>query len=95
MLRWILRLPTLGLEKCLIACLSQFKEKTATVVMEALIDGEMRMWGYFFNSLEGLNDFNILEQSAIVQKVSNRNNLQDPSYKTNGNKRMMPYYLAD
>ena len=84
-------------DKCPIAWAGQFKgkEKKPTVVLEAIADGELWIWGSYFGSLGSLNDINILDQSPIIQDILHGKALPGFEYDINGNKRTLLYHLVD
>ena len=47
------------------------KEKTNTLILEAICDSDTYIWCCFFGEPGSLNDLNILEKSTIVGSILN------------------------
>lgn len=84
-------------KNCPVGWAGQFKgkEKKPTVVLEAIADSELWIWGMNFGSAGSLNDINILDASSIVQKILEGEMLPGFSYEINGRQRRLCYYNVD
>eukprot|EP00171_Calliarthron_tuberculosum_P013575 IDg13575t1 len=71
------------------------KEKTPTVVQEAICNGQLWIWYAHFDSPESYNDRNVLDTSTIMHKRMKSDFPSTLPYDVNGNYRTMLYYLAD
>lgn len=84
-------------KNCPVAWAGQFKgkEKKPTVVLEAIADPELFIWGCHFGSPGSMNDINVLDCSTIVEKIIDGRLLPEFEFEVNGRKRNMCYYLVD
>lgn len=69
------------------------KEKQQTVVLEAISDGELWIWHYFFGSPGSLNDINILDHSTTMGAMLAGKFPPDVKFTVNGKDYYLPYYL--
>lgn len=84
-------------QNCPVAWAGQFKgkEKKPTVVLEAIADGELWIWGCNFGEPGSMNDLNVLDASKIVKDILEGKMLPEFSYTVNGTTRKLCYYLVD
>lgn len=84
-------------KNCPIAWAGQFKGKgkKPTVVLEAISDGELWIWHYFFGSAGSLNDINVLDHSTTMGSMLAGNFPPNVRFEVNGKEYIMPYFLAD
>lgn len=84
-------------KNCPVAWAGQFtgKEKDPTVVLEAIADGELWIWGCYFGSPGSMNDINVLDTSPLVVDILHGRLLPSFEYALQGKKRKMCYYLVD
>ena len=84
-------------QNCPVAWAGQFqgKEKTPTIVLEAIADGDLHIWHMFFGSPGSLNDINILDRSPTIADIIGGKFPPSIEYTVNGKVRTLPYYLAD
>lgn len=85
-----------NLKMCPVALAGQFSGKSkATIVLEAIADGELWVWHCFFGSPGSLNDINILYSSTTINGIMRGDFPPKFKYNVKGRERVMPYYLAD
>jgi hypothetical protein len=66
------------------------------LVLEAVVDQDLRFWHAFFGLPGTLNDLNILDQSPLMQDLYSGNSpATSVSYTLGEKERNMGYYLAD
>lgn len=84
-------------KNCPVAWAGQFKgkEKKPTIVLEAISDGELWIWHYFFGSPGSLNDINVLDHSTTVGAILAGKFPPDVKFVVNFVEYSLPYYLAD
>lgn len=84
-------------KNCPVAWAGQFKgkEKKPTIVLEAIADGELRIWHAFFGCPGTLKDINVLDKSSTLRKIIAGTFPPSCSYEINGRIRHLLYYLAD
>lgn len=84
-------------KNCPIAWVGQHKGKESkpTIVLEAVADGELYIWGCNFGHPGSMNDLNILDCSTIVEDILKGELLPDFSYTVNGVTRTLGYWLVD
>lgn len=73
----------------------QGKEKKPTVVLEAIADSELWIWGCNFGNHGSMNDINILNSSSLYQSILEGNMLPSFEYTINNRKKNQLYYLVD
>ncbi|KAI7953894.1 hypothetical protein MJO28_006441 [Puccinia striiformis f. sp. tritici] len=85
-----------GWKNCPSAWAGQYqgKEKSPTIVLEAVASQNLRIWHSFFGSPGALNDINILHRSHVFDKLLA--GAQDSiNYEINGHRYTTGYYLSD
>lgn len=84
-------------KNCPLAWAGQFrgKEKSSTMILEAIADGDLWIWHAFFGSPGSLNDINVLDRSPTIGKIEAGHFPPSFTYTVNGHARTLPYYLAD
>lgn len=84
-------------KNCPVAWAGQYKgkEKAPTVVLEAIADGELWIWGCFFGSPGSMNDINVLDASTLVADILEGRALPSFEYKVGNRIRKQCYYLVD
>lgn len=84
-------------KNCPVAWAGQFKgkEKQPTVVLEAIADGELWIWGCNFGSPGSLNDINVLDTSPLRSAILEGKVLPGFKYVLNNKTRECTYYLVD
>lgn len=86
-------------KKCPMNLHGQYKsgrQKFKTIVLEAVVDCNLRMWYCNFGSAGSLNDINILQKSSIVGGlIDGSYSLKIPKYTINGVQRDYCYFLTD
>jgi hypothetical protein len=70
------------------------KEKTPTIILEAVASYDMWIWHAFFGMPGSLNDINVLDRSHLFKDLANG---EGPvvNFSVNGNQYNMGYYLTD
>lgn len=71
------------------------KEKNLTVVLEAICDGVLWIWGCNFGSPGSMNDIKILDSSSIFKDIPDETMLHEFEYTVNGRMRRLCYYCVD
>lgn len=85
-------------KNCPIGLAGQFsgKERTPTLVLEAICDPDLFIYYSYFGSPGSLNDLNILSQSTIRRALLSRDfDLKTNEYVINRNPRDWLYFLVD
>ena len=85
-------------KKCPVALHGQFKgrKESKTLVLEAVVDCDLRFWFINFGRPGSLSDLNILHQSSIVRKLlSHDYKIKTKSYTINNTIRDYMYFLVD
>jgi hypothetical protein len=72
------------------------KEKSKTMILEAICDPNLYIWYHFFGEPGSLNDLNILGKSSIVGAILTQSfDTSVEAYTINGNSRDWLYFLVD
>lgn len=84
-------------KNCPVAWAGQFKgkEKKPTIVLEAIADAEMWIWGCHFGNPGSMNDINVLDCSPLVGGILNGTLLPSFEYEVNRKKKNCLYFLVD
>lgn len=84
-------------KNCPVAWDGQFKgkEKKQNILMEAISDGELWIWLYFFGSPGSLNDINVMDHSTTIGAILFGKLPPAVNFKVNGVDYYLPYYLID
>ena len=70
--------------------------KGASLILEAICDGELYIWHFFFGEPGSLNDLNVLDKSRIVADIlSGKFNLKTAWYQINNTVRDFLYFLVN
>lgn len=72
----------------------QGKEKTPTIILEAVASRSLRIWHAFFGTAGSNNDLNVLERSPLLDPLVNSEAPQ-VEFSVNGSTYTQPYYLTD
>ena len=71
------------------------KEKKPTVVLEAIADSELWIWGCNVGHPGSMNDLNVLDCSILVRDIMMDSMMPDFRYEVNNRSRDLCYYLVD
>jgi hypothetical protein len=85
-------------EKCPIAKHGAFKSRKGpkTIILEAVVDINLRIWYSNFGNPGSMNDINVLDKSTIIQAiVTGSFNIKTTPYLLNGTYRDYMYFLVD
>ena len=85
-------------KKCPVALHGQFKgrKECKTIVLEAVVDCDLRFWYVNFGRPGSLSDLNVLHQSSIVRKLLSHDfRLKTKNYTINNTVRDYMYFLVD
>ena len=85
-------------EKCPIADHGAFKsrKKIKTIILEACVDCNLRIWYSNFGCPGSMNDINVLDKSTIIQEiVTGKFDIRTKPYMINGTYRDYMYFLVD
>ena len=84
-------------ENCPTAHHGQFqgKEGTPVLILEANADDSLWIWHSFFGMPGCANDINVLNASSLCNKIADGSYPPPLQYKTAGETRNVPYWLAD
>ena len=83
-------------KNCPVALAGQYKgkEKSPTIVLEAVASYNLRFWHAFFGTPGSLNNINVLDRSPLFEGVLHKQAPQ-VTFKLNSNHYHYTYYLSD
>ena len=82
-------------DKCPKAQQGQFKgHKGTSIVLEAVVDGDLWFWHVHFGLPGSLNDINVVQRSTLLHDFINGNS-HTVTFTVNGRAYHMPYFLVD
>jgi hypothetical protein len=65
-----------------------------TIILEAVVSKDLRIWHVFFGMSGSYNDINVLQRSPVFDGIAN-GTTPHVNFVVNGNSYRMGYYLAD